>query len=345
MSDTLTYTVVLSPGAAKSISSSPTTATTGTVVLTVDSVNDRPVVTVVGDDEIDFAAPGDSTTVYVNVSDIETSLADLVLDAQPTTAGVASASVSLTTATGLPGNVQVDITADAPGQTDLRILARDGDLTGRATLDVSVATPNAPPSADPLSSTVELGSSLDIDLATAGAVADPDGDALTLSSAALVPSSLDTTGTVDLPGGTQLVYTPGVAGTHVIAYTVSDGAAAASSTLTVDVTVPNAPPVANDLGVATAEVGTEMRFDVVLQGSASDPDVTDTLALDSVVFAVGSGDPTGSLATDGAEIVYTPGSAGVRELSFVVSDGQATATGLVTVTVTVTVPVPASDDD
>ncbi|MEM9601228.1 MAG: Ig-like domain-containing protein [Pseudomonadota bacterium] len=313
----------------------------GTVVVTVDSVNDRPSVDLVGSSEVDFAAPGDNTTVYVNVSDVETPLADLVLDTRSTTAGVASATVTLTTAAGLPGNVQVDITADGPGQTDVRILAGDGDLTGRATLDVSVAAPNAPPAAAPLTATVVLGSALDIDLASAGAVSDPDGDAVTLTSAALVPSSLDTTGTVDLPGGTQLVYTPGVAGMHVIDYTVSDGDAAASSTVTVEVTLPNTPPVANDLGVASAVVGTELRFDVVLEGSASDADVGDTLTLDSVAFAVGSEDPAGSLSSDGSDIVYTPGAPGVRELSFVVSDGQATATGLVTVTVT----APVNDGD
>ena len=306
---------------------------TGLVSVTVQSLNDRPVVTVVGSDTVSLSAPGESATVYFNVSDVETPLPQLLLDTLVSDSSVASATVSLNASPSTPGDVQVDVTADAPGQTDVVVTANDGDLAGSATLEVNVAAPNTPPTADPAVSAVELGNTLNFDLVTAGAISDADGDTLTLQSAALEVGTLDTTGVVSTSGQTQIDYTPGVVGTHVIEYTVSDGTDSASSTLTVTVTAPNTPPVANTTGTAAVATGSELRFDVVAEGSASDADVGDSLSLQSVSFAAGSSDPTGVLTFSGSEIVYTPGTAGVQEIDFTVTDGSETADGLITVTV------------
>lgn len=310
----------------------------GTVSVTIQPINDRPEVDAVGSTSLSFDAVGDVATLYFDVSDVETPLAELLLDAQSSDLSVVSAVVSVNTAPDVEGDVQVDFTAEGPGDTSVVVVASDGVLDGSDTVDVAVASPNTPPSATPATATVELGDVLRFNVVNQGAVTDDDGDDLSLVSVALAAGSADTTGAVTISGQRVIRYAPGVAGTHVIEFSVTDGTDSAASTLTVDVTTPvappNTPPTATTTGTAAAETGVELRFDVVVEGAASDVDVGDTLTLVSAAYAAGSSDATGALAVVDSEIVYTPGSAGTRVIDFVVTDGTDTAAGQVTVTVT-----------
>ena len=304
----------------------------GVVTVTVNSINDRPTVSVVGSSSIAFSAPGDSRSVYVDVADVETALVLLQLSATPVDAAVATASVALATDPGAPGNVEVTVLANAPGTTNIRVRANDGDLIGVDTINATVASPNTPPVAVASNDALILGGVLNFNVVTEGAVSDADNDPLELTAASLAVGSGDPTGTVTIVGTSVIQYTPGSVGNHVVEYTVSDGIDTASSTLTVAVTAPNNPPQANDTGLAATDVGAELRYDVVVSGSASDADVGDTLNLISAQFAVGSEDATGVLSVSGAEIVYTPGTAGLRVIEFEVTDGIDSATGSITVT-------------
>ena len=147
--------------------------------------------------------------------------------------------------------------------------------------------------------------------------------------------ALAVTAVSDPPNGTATVeggdvrYTPdaGFSGTDAFTYTVSDGTSTASATVTITVTAVNAPPVARDDAVTTAE---DTPVTVAVLANDADPD-GDPLAVVAV------SDPAGGTAAlvEGA-VRYTPAPdfAGTDSFTYTVSDGELTATATVTVTVT-----------
>ncbi len=118
----------------------------------------------------------------------------------------------------------------------------------------------------------------------------------------------------------------------------SDGVATSTETLTVSVSGPNAPPVANPANT-TMELGETRTINVVNFGLVTDPD-GDPITLEAAGLAPGSLDTSGVVQTLGnARIRYTPGAAGTHVINYTVSDGIDTASSTWTVTVT-TPPAP-----
>jgi hypothetical protein len=142
----------------------------------------------------------------------------------------------------------------------------------------------------------------------------------------------------------SLNYTP-VAdfnGTETITYTVSDGTDTATGTLTVTVTAVDDAPVAVDDELTVIEDADLTSKNVI----ENDTDVDqDTLTLTEVSY---TGEGTAAVNTDGVSVDYTPATEfnGTETITYTVSDGTLSATGILTVTVTaVNDNVPVTEDD
>ncbi|EZP69690.1 Outer membrane adhesin like protein [Sphingomonas paucimobilis] len=154
---------------------------------------------------------------------------------------------------------------------------------------------------------------------------DVDGDALT---AKLLTASSN--GTVTLAADGSYSYTPkvGFTGADKFTYTVSDGKASSTSTVSVTVTPPpnTAPMVTNDkltLTAAAAGIGNVLANDKDADG-------------DALVAKLASGPANGtlSLAANGS-YVYTAkaGFTGIDSFTYTASDGKAASLGTVELTV------------
>src|SRR5690606_26079508 len=134
-------------------------------------------------------------------------------------------------------------------------------------------------------------------------------------------------GTAEIVDG-SVVYTPAedFTGTDAFEYTVSDGEATDTATVTVTVEAAATPLEAAD-DEATTTAGTAVVIDVLANDTA---DEGATLTIEAV------GTPANGAAeiVDGS-VVYTPadGFSGTDAFEYTTSDGEATDTATVTVTV------------
>ena len=199
-----------------------------------------------------------------------------------------------------------------------------GQTTG--TVTIHVAVPNRAPR--PQADQVTTARGQPIDIALFANDNDPDGDALVLTSL-----SLPTSGSLVAGVGGMVTYTPApdFEGTDNFDYTVADGrGGSASSTVTITVAAPNAPPIA-ELDAVTTESGLPIEIDLV----ANDHDP------DSEPFAVVSlSMPQSGILTIGqnGRVTYTPnaGFIGLDSFDYTIRDVRgAPANGNVQVTVTV----------
>jgi VCBS repeat-containing protein len=167
---------------------------------------------------------------------------------------------------------------------------------------------------------------------------DADGDALTL-----VATGVPSHGSSHVTPGGKLAYTPApdFHGQDSVTYTVQDSSGwTATATVTIAVTSENDDPVAVDDSVTVAEDSTATVLDLV--GNDSDPDA-DALTLVSV-----SGASHGTVRhhTDGSWTYRPdPDFNGAESLVYSVSDGQASASGVVTIVVSPVDDAPVAVDD
>jgi cysteine-rich repeat protein len=167
--------------------------------------------------------------------------------------------------------------------------------------------------------------------------ADVDGDALTIT--AITAASSGTAAIV----GDQVRYTPaaGFLGAATFDYTVSDGEASATGTVTVNVTAVDDPPVATDDVAATVE-------DTALPLTAAALVANDTDPEGGALSITAVGNAThGTVALVGTTVTFTPAVdySGSASFDYTVSDGVGTDTGTVTITVTAAPDAPVAVDD
>lgn len=205
----------------------------------------------------------------------------------------------------------------------------NGTLSSVATVTVQV-TNIAPVTADDAFTTrPNLGGILSLaDLA--GNDVDADGDALVLTAV-----SGATNGSV-LLNGDSIVYAPaaGFVGRDSFTYTISDGIASSTATVTFDVV--NGAPVAGTLGPIDIRPRVPLSVDVdVLLAGVTDPD-GDALRIFGVVFA-----DHGQVDFDGVQFVYRsePGYSGPDRFGYLATDGVAEAEGSVLINVVNSAPV------
>ncbi|MBL8625624.1 MAG: tandem-95 repeat protein [Myxococcales bacterium] len=293
-----------------------------------------------GDDEstpMDHAptvADATATTVEDTAVAVELTAADPDGDAVVIT--VAPPSHGTTTVSGL--TVTYTPAADFAGTEALAITATAGGLTDAAVLEIVVTPVNDAPVAvaDVLAAVEDQVQTIPMSTLLANDT-DVDGDVLVVTAVA------DATGGTATIGDASIAFTPAAnfTGDATFTYTVSDGAATATATVTLQFGPANDPPVAVDDSGTTAEDAPLAIAASALLANDTDPE-GQTLTVTAV------GNPTnGTVALAGGTVTFTPTAnvSGAASFQYTVSDGAATDTGLVTVTITAVNDPPVAVDD
>ena len=305
--ETITYTV-----------SDGTTSTTGTLSVTVTSVNDAPIAV----NDL-LTVDEDSDVTNKNVVENDTDLEEDTLFLTEVTSDE-NGTVAINT-----DNISLDYTpaADFNGTETITYTISDGTDTTTGTLTVTVnPIKDAPVAVADTFSVDEDAASTSIDVV--GNDIDVDGDTLILASVTSAGS-----GTVSVNAdGVSVDYTPAANynGTEIISYVVSDRSFTATGTLTVTVNAldDTAIAVADNLTVLEDAVLTSKN---VIENDLHGDDIT--LTLTDVVY---TGDGIAAVNSDNASVDYTPAENynGIETITYTVSDGTNSATGTLTVTVT-----------
>jgi gliding motility-associated-like protein len=307
--EVITYTV-----------SDGTDTATGTLTVTVTSVNDAPIAV---EDTATVLEDAATTSIDVIANDTDVDLGNILSLTTVSTPGTGTVSIN-------SDGVSVDYTpsADFNGTEVITYTVSDGTDTATGALTVTVTSVNDAPEAIADTATVsEDAATTSIDVIANDT--DEEEDTLTLT---LVNTS--GTGTVSINlDGVSVDYTPSADfnGTEVITYTVSDGTDTATGTLTVTVTSVNDAPVAVADTATVLEDAATTSIDVI--ANDTDVDLGNILSL-TTVSTPGTG--TVSINSDGFSVDYIPSANfnGTEVITYTVSDGTDTATGTLTVTVT-----------
>jgi cysteine-rich repeat protein len=317
---TATFEYTVSDGAATD---------TGTVTVTVTAANDAPVAV------DDTATTAEDTALVIataallgNDTDVEGGTLAVTAVGNATNGTVALAG----------GNVTFIPNANFNGTATFEYTVSDGTATDTGAVTVTVTPVNdAPVAVDDAATTAE-DTALTIAVATLLAN-DTDVENDTLAVTAVGNA---TNGTVALAGGVvTFIPNANFNGTATFEYTVSDGTASDTGTVTVTVTGVNDPPVAVDDTAVTLEDTPRVLATATLLVNDTDAD-NDTLT----VTAVGNA-TNGTVVLAGSDVTFTPAPnfLGTATFEYTVSDGTATDTGLVTVNVTGSNDAPVAVDD
>ncbi len=249
--------------------------------------------------------------VLANDSDLEGNTLTIVAVGQPGAGGIAGVvgdKVRFAPATGFVGTVVFSYTIS------------DGALQDTAPVTVVVHSVNAPPVA--VGDVISTPQNTLVQIDALANDYDPDGDPISI--VAVGQTSNGATGV----SGSQVTFMPntGFSGTVVFSYTISDGALQAIGSITVNVHVVNAAPVAvND--TAATRVNRALRVDVL----ANDYDPNGDAIYVTSIGATTSGAAT---LSDG-RVLFVPYQDvfGQAVFTYTISDGKLSATGRVTVTI------------
>ena len=311
----------------------------GTVNVTVTSVNDLPKFDT-NPADMSLTEDVDTGSSSFTVSDVETPNTNLVMTivgiSNPTL--VETGDITITKGAGGARTVTVDPKYNQNGTADITLRVTDGDsgfeeytfrVTVAAVNDAPVGLDNAGTINEDTSYTVDwTGITGDVDIVTNG---DTLGVEITTQAAhgnAVV-------------SGSNIIYTPAANwnGVDSFVYTVSDGEATDTGTITVTVDQVNDAPVADDDFDNTNEENA-VTIDVLTGDTDTDQDPAlnaDPEAETLSVTLTGELDAPdhGSVSTNGTTVTYTPDDDynGIDSFEYFVTDGEAQDKGLVTVTV------------
>ncbi|HWO23947.1 MAG TPA: Ig-like domain-containing protein [Kofleriaceae bacterium] len=299
------------------------------VTINVGLANDAPVAT------DDAAATAEDTAVNIaraalvaNDTDPDGDTLTVTAVANPTHGTVA---LSGTTITFTPA-------ASFNGVASFEYTITDGIATDVGVVGVVVTAVNdAPVASDDSTTTPEDTAAQLTSSALVANDTDVDNGALTVTA---VSGAVH--GTVTLAGGIA-TFTPDAnySGPASFVYTVSDGTASDTGTVTITVTSVNDAPVANDNIAMTAEDTVLVIAETTLVANDTDVDTT-TLTVTQVSGAV-----NGTVTQAGGHVTFTPNQdyTGMASFTYTVSDGSAIAIGVVTITVTPINDAPVASDD
>ena len=302
---TATFTYVVTDGALTG---------TGTATITVNPVNDPPVV--VADTPSSNEDQTITITPLVNDSDVDGDTLSISAFTQPAAGG---------TVTQSGGTLTFVPTPNFNGTATFGYTVSDGNggsTTGTVTVTVT-ATNDAPVAVTDAASAVEDGGAIIVQVLANDT--DAEGDSLTVASVTQPPN-----GSTAIVGLT-VSYTPdsNVSGSDSFTYVVSDGNGGLD-TGTVNITIAGV----NDAPIAiadTAQTNEDAAVTIPVLANDSDPD-GDTLT----ITAAGNG-ANGTTAIAAGTIVYTPNPnfAGADGFTYTITDPSgATDTALVLVTIT-----------
>lgn len=221
--------------------------------------------------------------------------------------------------------------ADRPGTYVVQLIVNDG-IVNSAPASVTVTADNAAPIARDDAATTAAGVAVTVNVLANDSDADPE-DTLRVTSVTQ-PANGAATFTA-----TNATYTPnaGFSGADSFTYRITDGADSATATVTVNVSAPNRPPVANAGNDTSGFVGTPIPLDGRGSTDADGNPLTYS-------WTIASGPTSASLSgADTATPSLTATEAGSYTVQLVVSDGLAnSAPDLVSITVS---PAPPTDTD
>ena len=287
---------------------------TGTVTVTIGSVNDAPFAA------DDTASTDEDTAVTINV---------LANDSDPEldTLSVTEVSTPGHGTAVLNGDNTVTYTPvlDYVGSDSFTYTVSDGLLTDTGTVTVTIGSVNDGPVAVDDSASTDEDTAVTVDVLVNDS--DPESDSLSVTSVG-IPSH----GIAVLNGDNTITYTPVLdyVGSDSFTYTVSDGnGGSATAAVSVSIGSVNDPPVASD-DSATTEQNTAMIIAVL----SNDYDV-DGDELNIIIVSAPEHGTAGINNPDGT-VTYIPSSDYIGTDSFIytITDGNGgTATATVTVTV------------
>jgi len=310
------------------VSDGAATSTT-TVTIAVGGLNDPPVaagdtVAAQEDTPVDVTA----ATLLMNDTDAESQTLTLTGVANPTNGTVALAGGTITFTPG----------ANFNGAGSFEYTVSDGSANATGVVTVNVASVNDLPVAGDDSAATDEDTPLQ--LPASGLLtndADVDGQTLTVTAAG--PA---TNGTVALAGGV-VTFTPAANfnGAASFDYTISDGTATDTGTVTITVNAVNDPPLATDDTTSTAEDTPLVIAATTLLANDSDVE-GQTITLTQAGGAV-----NGTVDLAGGNITFTPAANfnGAASFTYTISDGVAIDTGVVTVNVAPVNDPPVATDD
>ena len=295
-------------------------ATSATLNITINSVNDAPVA---NPDTATILEDAAATNINVLGNDTDVENDNLSISAVTATSGTVTSSAS-----------DVIYTPDANfnGQATINYTLTDGTDTANGVLTITVTPVNDAPVANPDTATIlEDASATSINVLSN----DTDVENDTLSISAVTATS----GTVASSAG-DVIYTPDAnfSGQATINYTLSDGTDTTNGVLTITVTPVNDAPVANPDTATILEDAAATNINVL----SNDTDIeNDTLSITSVNADVGA------ISSSGANVVYTPEANfyGQVIVNYILSDGTDTAAGTLTINVTPVNDAPVAQPD
>ena len=301
---------------------------TATVSITVNNVNSAPFI------EDDLISVSESETVDLDV---------LGNDSDPNPGDVIN--IIAINSEGLIGQVLINpdgksIRYVAPEVKDVSEIsesftytASDGEVSSTATVTITVLNANdAPVAEDDVFEALEQES---ITLNVLANDSDPDGEGtLTLVS---IDSETTLGQAVISEDGQSIIYSSaslqdGVSISDGLSYTVSDGQATATATVSIKVLNQNDGPLVQDEATQITE---DETVDFAVLANDSDPDL-DALLIESIDATGLRG--TATISSDGQRILYSPPqdlSDGevVENVIYTVSDGELTSEGTLSITV------------
>ena len=312
-----------------------TATDTGTLTITVNAVNDAPVA-------VNDTASTNEDTALTSSADLVANDTDADGDSLSVTAGTFTTSQSGSLVLAADGSYTYTPAANFSGTDTVDYTLTDGTATDTGTLTITVnAVNDAPVAVNDTASTNEdtaLTSSADL----VANDTDADGDSLSVTAGTFTTSQ---SGSLVLAADGSYTYTPAAnfSGTDTVDYTLTDGTATDTGTLTITVNAVNDAPVAvNDTASTNEDTALTSSADLVANDTDADGD---SLSVTAGTFTTSQ---SGSLvlAADGS-YTYTPAAnfSGTDTVDYTLTDGTATDTGTLTITVNAVNDAPVAVND
>ena len=284
-------------------------ATSATLNITINSVNDAPV-----------ASP-DTATILEDAAATNINVLGNDTDVENDTLSISAVTATSGTVTSSAGDVIYTPEANFSGQASVTYTLSDGTDTTNGVLTITVTPVNDAPVANPDTTTIlEDASATSINVLSNDT--DEENDTLSITSVNADVGAISSS-------GANVVYTPeaNFNGQVIVNYILSDGTDTAAGTLTINVTPVNDAPVAQPDTATINEDAPETTIDVI--SNDTDADATDTLALTAVTADIGT------TSVENNEIKYTPAlnNESTATLTYTLSDGTDEVQGNLTITI------------
>ncbi len=298
------------------IASDGASADSEVVAITVNNVNQAPVLAAIGPQSVN---EGQALNLPVSATDADATIPMLIAENLPLNA-------SFTDNANGTGSFVFNPDFTHAGVYNVRFIASDGALADTELVAITVNHVNLAP----VLAVIGPQSVNENALLTFGTSAsDPDSDPLAMTAVGLPTGAVY----IDNGNGTaSFSWTPDFnqAGVYNVTFIASDGGLADSEIVAITVANVNRPPLLSAIGPQTGSENTLLAFNT----SASDPDA-EPLTLSAVNLPVGASFTDNGNGNGAAAFAWTPDytQAGAYNVTFIASDGAAADSEIVAITI------------